>query len=255
LTGPRCAYYSTIEIAYPMREVERSDTRVTLRVVIPEASWWEPATPYLYQGDVELWDNGTLCERQRAIHGIATLQITTKGLRLNGSSYQLRGKMVQPTIRDAELKLLHDAGVNAVMTSFRTEREWTSNIGLWALADRYGLFVLCAADSEYDTFQFAAIQSMSVCAFAYVPRWGDGEQNRIIQFMADHREWRKPIFGIEYGQTPIPDLASFILCREADLTALDESAPPRIVLTKTLPETLPIEPKILGWIASESHPQ
>jgi hypothetical protein len=70
LVGPRCAVSSTVEIAYPMREVERTPSHVVLRVVIPEANWWEPETPFLYEGPVELWQDGKFCERREISHGI-----------------------------------------------------------------------------------------------------------------------------------------------------------------------------------------
>jgi hypothetical protein len=70
LVGPRCVGSSTIEIAYPMREVERTPNHVALRVVIPEANWWEPETPFLYEGPVELWQDGQRCDRRDISHGI-----------------------------------------------------------------------------------------------------------------------------------------------------------------------------------------
>jgi hypothetical protein len=70
LVGPRCEYSTTVEIAYPMREVERSPNHVVVRVVIPEANWWEPETPFLYEGPVELWQDGKLCDRRDVSHAI-----------------------------------------------------------------------------------------------------------------------------------------------------------------------------------------
>src|ERR1043166_3181621 len=67
LMGPRCAYASTIEIAYPLRPVpdEQQEIRyLKRRVIIPEPSWWEPKLPFLYQGPLELWQDGELCERR-----------------------------------------------------------------------------------------------------------------------------------------------------------------------------------------------
>ena len=60
LMGPRCPYSATVEVAYPLRTWKREDEEadaksLTMRVVIPEASLWEPESPFLYQGPVELW--------------------------------------------------------------------------------------------------------------------------------------------------------------------------------------------------------
>src|SRR5437773_1558388 len=62
LMGPRCVYASTVEVAYRMNEMERGD-HLVLRVIIPEPCWWHPQTPFLYQGPLELWEDGALCER------------------------------------------------------------------------------------------------------------------------------------------------------------------------------------------------
>src|SRR5262245_15996300 len=83
LTGPRSPYASTVEIAYPFRELARSD-HILLRALIPEPSWWTPQTPLLYEGPLELWQDGELCEQVRLRHGIRTVPLTDAGLRLNG---------------------------------------------------------------------------------------------------------------------------------------------------------------------------
>jgi hypothetical protein len=70
LMGPRCVNRSTVEVAYPLREMERTEQSITLRVVIPEASWWETKMPFVYEGPLELWQDGVLCERREISHGI-----------------------------------------------------------------------------------------------------------------------------------------------------------------------------------------
>src|SRR5262245_54959769 len=88
LVGPRSAYARTLEVAYPLalllpspplrgRGVGGEGTAdatpsphplspseggeglsrpaLTCRVVIPEPSFWDPETPFLYEGLVELW--------------------------------------------------------------------------------------------------------------------------------------------------------------------------------------------------------
>src|SRR4051812_43711206 len=61
LMGPRCAFASTVEVAYHFRPwtVPTSEPALTFRAVIPEASFWEPETPFLYAGPLELWQDGT----------------------------------------------------------------------------------------------------------------------------------------------------------------------------------------------------
>ena len=70
--GPRSVHTTTVEIAYPMREIARGNNYVELRVVIPEACWWTPESPFLYHGPLELWEEGERLDRRELSHGITT---------------------------------------------------------------------------------------------------------------------------------------------------------------------------------------
>jgi hypothetical protein len=65
LVGPRCPGTSTIEVAYPFRPPpstpEAADTQ-TVRVVIPEPNFWTEQTPFVYEGTIELWQDGRRCD-------------------------------------------------------------------------------------------------------------------------------------------------------------------------------------------------
>src|SRR4051794_31875314 len=63
LMGPRCRFASTVEVAYHSRPqlIPTSRPAITLRAIIPEASFWEPQSPHLYSGPVELWQDGQRC--------------------------------------------------------------------------------------------------------------------------------------------------------------------------------------------------
>src|SRR5438067_2489008 len=78
IIGPRNVYSSTIEVAYPLREIARNE-HLEMRVVIPEACWWEPKTPFLYQGLLELWQDDVLCDRRNLSHPIYVLQSGADG--------------------------------------------------------------------------------------------------------------------------------------------------------------------------------
>src|SRR5580700_4648237 len=65
--GPRCAFAATVEIAHPLREYSRehdsaASPRLILRAIIPEPCLWDPESPFLYRCEVELWQNGQLCD-------------------------------------------------------------------------------------------------------------------------------------------------------------------------------------------------
>jgi hypothetical protein len=135
LMGPRCAYATTVEVAYPLRPLATLATPgapLTQRVVIPEPSLWEPQTPFLYEGPVELWQDGARCDQGTIRHGLRTLTLGARGLRLNGRLLQLTGRERECSPEDvAELR---QEGVNLVVAE--------GDEGLYEAADPVGLFVL-----------------------------------------------------------------------------------------------------------------
>src|SRR5262249_10780296 len=94
LMGPRCPYASTVEIAYPLRPLPRLGvvgSGLVRRLVIPEASLWDPESPFLYQGPVELWQDGRRCDQVAVSRGLRTISLGPRGLRWNGRPLTLRG--------------------------------------------------------------------------------------------------------------------------------------------------------------------
>ena len=62
LVGPRHPGISTVEIAYPLRETERSGSTVTVCATVPEPNLWTQEAPFVYAGVVELWQDGVRCD-------------------------------------------------------------------------------------------------------------------------------------------------------------------------------------------------
>lgn len=65
LVGPRCSGTSTVEIAYPLQPLPHpaeTTNGLIARVVIPDPLTWEPQRPYVYEGPVELWQDGIKCD-------------------------------------------------------------------------------------------------------------------------------------------------------------------------------------------------
>jgi beta-galactosidase/beta-glucuronidase len=72
LTGPRCVGATTIEVAYPLKAAPRHEhiPPLSLRVVIPDPSLWEPGRPFVYHAAIELWQDGKLCDQMEADYGL-----------------------------------------------------------------------------------------------------------------------------------------------------------------------------------------
>ncbi len=143
LMGPRCPYASTVEVAYPLRipppnQMPPGDHRpgITMRAVIPEACLWEPESPFLYQGPIELWQDGQRCDYVTISHGLRYFLLGEHGLRLNSRPLTLRGRVVA-ACSDEDARVLHQAGFNLLVVPVETQA-----LPVWEQADRLGFFVL-----------------------------------------------------------------------------------------------------------------
>jgi hypothetical protein len=235
LMGPRNVYASTVEVAYPMREVERG-AGIVLRVVIPEPSWWEPKTPFLYQGPLELWQNGLPGERCAISHGIRSMQLTPKGLRLNGRPCVLRVKQAEPSCSEAELRALQSAGVNAVITSIAE----SDGLELWNRADRVGLFVIGYSEQSSAAFVLRRNElEKHPCAIAWV------FSHDIMTHDIGLQRPSTLLYGEASAGSTFPPHASFVLGHDQDLP---DVTLPKMLVVKKLPESLPTRPDVIGWI-------
>jgi hypothetical protein len=146
LVGPRCLYASTVEVAYPFRPIPADALdchaeRLNMRVTIPEPSFWEPATPFLYKGHLELWQNGHRTDQRRLQTGLRQLQLGPSGLRLNGRPFFIRGAECS-NVSHEHLRALHQSGINTLAVP--SENAASS---IWDLADQMGFFVLARLHS------------------------------------------------------------------------------------------------------------
>jgi hypothetical protein len=140
LMGPRCRYASTVEVAYPLRPFPRpldeASPELSRRVVIPEASLWDPTSPFLYEGPVELWEENELCDQLVLRYGLRSLSAGNRGLRLNGQLLELKGE-TRNQCTEAEMAELREAGKNVLLADVAA-----SQAELWDSADRVGFLVL-----------------------------------------------------------------------------------------------------------------
>jgi hypothetical protein len=144
LMGPSCPYSSTVEIAYPLTALKRGDPAETevlrSRVVIPEASLWDPQSPFLYAGPVELWQDGQCLDRMQVRHGLRKFSLGSRGLRVNAQLLALEGRLVE-SLTEKEALQLRAQGCNLLLTPLRED-----TLGVWDRGDRFGFVVLALAD-------------------------------------------------------------------------------------------------------------
>jgi hypothetical protein len=141
LMGPRCPFSNTVEIAYPLGIAPPSHTPPGLsglirRVVIPEACLWEPESPFLYQGLIELWQDGRRCDQVAISRGLRYFLIGKNGLTLNSRPLMLHGQAIVPR-KDEEALVLRQQGYNLLIVPIEPD-----TLAVWERADRLGFFVL-----------------------------------------------------------------------------------------------------------------
>jgi hypothetical protein len=151
LVGPRCAFANTVEVAYPLSPVPaetqaRAEGELAARVVIPEASLWDPQSPFLYVGPVELWEGQRRCDAVTVRHGLRDVRVRHGGIAVNGRPLAVRGKEMPATCSDDEALRLRQAGYNLLVTPVSE-----STTPLWDVGDRLGFLVagrVSAADAD-----------------------------------------------------------------------------------------------------------
>jgi hypothetical protein len=235
LMGPRCLGRETVEVAYPLRPLPADGDVLRARVIIPEAGLWEPASPFLYEGPVELWQGGQLLGRRTVTHGVRQIAFhARKGLLLNGQRVRLRGLSVSATPSDADADRFRAAGLNALLSPARAE-----TAELWDLADRYGWLLFGQLEPENDDALWRAEAHWSwhaSCAGWVFPQDAVGHVQRWHHAMSLlHSQGRKLPVGVRVTELPLgvlPGHVSFLVCEERLLDELGETALPIIVAAR-----------------------
>jgi hypothetical protein len=143
--GPRCAWQSTLEVAYPLRPL---DSAGKCRVIIPDPARWEPATPFLYAGIVEFWADGQRLERRTLEHGLATLSLGPQGLLCNRKKLELRGVRCQE-LTETLARTLRGQGINLLLSEGRDP-------DLERAAERFGFLVIRRGEGQWELHHVGA---------------------------------------------------------------------------------------------------
>jgi hypothetical protein len=179
LLGPRCTWAGTVQVAYPLRPlqpgVSLAGEGLTRRVVIPEASLWEPESPFLYEGPIELWQDGVCCDRATLRHGLRAITFGPRGLRVNGKPLDLSGRVVARSLDESAAQALRQEGCNLLVTDVAAEE-------VWEAADRLGFFVLGRVPGGTDDILRRAINmARHPCSLGWLVPEGADFRGRLPQ--------------------------------------------------------------------------
>jgi len=255
LMGPRCPYSTTIEVAYPLQPLPLQSEKprhLTARVIIPEPSLWDPESPFLYQGPVEVWKDHKRFFEMQMSHGLRQFQLGPRGLRWNSRLLTIRGVECQGLSKTDALRL-RQAGYNTLLAP--VSKDTTE---LWDAADWFGFLVLGRLTDDSQMLRQASLLRLhpSCLGWLLVPEMLasgfvlDSTRDRLLGQSGY-------LIGVETNQVLSEDLLHgihFILCEEESLPLTTEVQRPKIIGTKTGrnddsgEKTIAALPGILGWI-------
>lgn len=227
LTGPRCPYASTVEVAYAIREQSRASetevaSQILVRVVIPEPNFWDPVSPFLYEGALELWEADECRDRWPVRQGLRALDLGPRGLRCNQKPLPLSG-VRRDCLTEADARRLHDSGVNTVLA-----REAAPE--LEEMADRFGFLVIHRLNSRKD-MRRPTLQPNSTSRLG----WLMSAEMLNDPLMRAALPFPGVSVGVELTAPlaePLPAGICFIACTEEVSPRLDGVALPRILLAE-----------------------
>jgi hypothetical protein len=258
LTGPHCPYATTVEVAYPLRPLPRPIDGLpglTMRVVIPEPSWWDPVSPFLYSGPIELWQDGERCDVVEVRHGLRSLSLTGPRLRLNGQPLTLHAVECEQCSEQEALRL-HQAGFNTLLVPVQDDtRE------IWDLADRVGFLVLGRLSlngqpTASPDVSFTDRHPSHLGWLLEADAIGADQLADAVSLM--RRRLSNPLVGIELRriQESIPAGAQFVLCDVESLPSLATIALPKLIradVNDELRQEMQSLPGVLGTVAAHNR--
>jgi hypothetical protein len=221
LVGPRCTYTTTVEVAYPLRPPTRpssSGDELTGRIVIPEASLWEPQCPFLYEGTLELWEEGKRCDQVVFHHGLRLLQASPHGLRLNGRSFLLRARSVESMTKETALHL-RAQGLNAILVPASKALAAVGD-----LCDRLGFFVIGEVNSPDEVDLLDSLVKRPSFLGAIVP-----------EVIARNESFQPGYLLGVHVQRPFPQRwpegISFLVCQESERSDFAASGVDKLIIS------------------------
>ncbi|HLJ97618.1 MAG TPA: hypothetical protein VKU02_30940 [Gemmataceae bacterium] len=251
LVGPRCPYATTVEVAYPLRPVpgpRPPSGDVTARVIIPEPSFWDLETPFLYHGSVELWKAGNRCNAVEVRHGLRMLQLGKSGLRCNGRALLIRG-VSHPQLQVEDARQFRRDGYNTLLAPVSAE-----TADLWDAADQWGFLVLGRLPGTTDAIRCAEILKFHASCLGWLLT---ADAQKVPGELARLQDGTGSLLGLELDRPlsePLSQPFQFIFAKEEYLPRERTTQPPVLL---QLPRSAGEEERkqalassgILGWIA------
>ncbi len=247
-TGPRCEYATTVEVAYPARPVAKRPDAPTLaaaRVLIPEPSFWEPESPFLYRGPFHLWEGGRRWPEVTVTHGLREFRLGPRGLRWNGRERTVRG-VARERLSGEDALRLRRSGCNTLLAPVTAENE-----DLWAAADRFGFLVIGRPTDRESLRRAETLRAHPSCFAWLLPEESLRGEAGWGEFLQTCKADGRQAVGAQL-ESLLPESklrpAQFVVCDAALLPRLEGVSVPKLV------RGAGVEPggTVLGSVADEA---
>jgi hypothetical protein len=196
LVGPMCPYSTTIEVAYPVRQLPQPlpGMPLTRRIVIPEPSFWDPVSPFLYRGSIELWEGEDMHESIPVRTGLRSVVLRPNGLKWNNRPLRLLVAS-RDDINPQEVPALRQRGFNTIFL------DWPDPALLDA-AETWGLLVL----ARPTTPTAEVIESTAVVACLLPSDWRRAETEWL-----DWMRRQRTLIGMTFDGREVPANVAFLI--------------------------------------------
>lgn len=257
LMGPRCRYASTVEVAYPWRERSRQIDKergpmILSRVIIPEPCLWDPISPFLYEGVIELWEDNLTCMRAEVSCGLCHAKLVPRGLRWNGKPISVLG-VERSSFEESEVAGLRLKGFNTLLLPAR-------KITHSALheADHVGLLLIGRVETNADV-EHALGLADHPSMLGWLADQNSTQSDNGLEPILKNLLKTGRLVGLDLRSNQSTNLASpvdFLMCDEELLPAFERVAAPKLIYCESRIEqrqddhAAPAPSGVLGWIHS-----
>jgi hypothetical protein len=226
-----------------------------MRLLIPDPCLWDTESPFLYKGKLELWEDDQRCAEVRLSHGLRSIKLGSRGLRVNDRPFRIQGIRL-PDSRTDELPGLHRSGFNTLLTPFNDR-----TAGLCAAANRLGFLVVATGIGPADDIESVSAVAAHASFLGWLPTAeAMSDQSFRTRLLQSFRPSEKARLGIEIVQPlsePFPDDVHFVYSDESLLKTIGNMERPKILRMTEPPPNDPSSvimssPGILGWIWDSS---
>jgi hypothetical protein len=258
LVGPHCAFASTVEVGYALREKTRTaltahdgltGVSVVFEAALPEPNYWDPQSPFLYHCFAELWQGTQRQAKSDVWYGLRRIDLGRQGLLINDQPVAFRGGQ-QSDFTEDKAAAWRRQGLNLVVADVGA-----SSPTVWDIASRTGFCVLGRFNSTEEKHLQIHERLQDAGALGWIVPGDEAADPQYTMGVRRIANSSNQLLGVETGRplaAAMQDAYDFVLCPLEALPELAEVQLPKMVLVDELPadprQEAASEHRVIAWI-------